>query len=148
MSKSIEDIVDFYLRKRIAENSAPVVLVPTSLRIPEKLKVDIDILAHFLGVSKNSLMSDLLAASVEQGLQVLRQSQIHVESYGVAGHIPSSSVDEARQAAFKDLENGRTPLFSIESDFRSSLEHLNAPTEVELIQQLSSLVDSVKGKKS
>jgi hypothetical protein len=149
MSKSVEDIVDFYLRKRIAENSASVVLVPTSLRIPEKLKADIDVLAHFLGVSKNSLMSDLLAASVEQGLQVLRQAEIRVESYGVAGHIPSASVDEARQSSFDAIEAAATPLYSIEADFYAAIETLNAPNQEELTQQLHLLaVQSSLEKKS
>ena len=136
MSKSVENIVDFYLRKRITENSAAVVLIPTSLRIPEKLKADIDVLAHFLGVSKNSLMSDLLEVAVEQGLQALRQSEIRVESYGVAGHIPSASVDEARQSSFDATKTGTTPLYSIEADFRDAIETMTASSQDELTQQL------------
>jgi len=86
----------------------PFPTVTTSLRMPEDLRFKLDLLAWYLGTSRQSLMNTIISDGVAEGLQAFRDVDFR-QGERQGGRL--FSVDEALKEGLEALRQGETPEF-------------------------------------
>lgn len=93
-------------RGEVRDSSFPT--VTTSLRMPEDLRFKLDLLAWYLGTSRQALLMTVIGDAVSEGLQAFRDVDFR-QGEGMSGHL--FSVDEAIKEGLQALRQGETPQF-------------------------------------
>lgn len=67
----VYDTIDFRMRQRWEEleSNSPIGTTQMTIRVPDDVKLRLDLLASFLDMTRNSLVVDLLNAAVEDAIE-------------------------------------------------------------------------------
>lgn len=92
----VREVVNFHLKRIAYENtSTPSDLAALTIRIPVELRIQLDVLSTFLGISRNALLNDLLEPVVEEAFAQLCSEDAPVSELKVNGMTPQQMLLQA-----------------------------------------------------
>ena len=92
----VREIVNFHLKRIAYENiSTPSDLAALTIRIPMEIRIQLDILSTFLGISRNALLNDLLEPVVEEAFTQLCSKDAPVRDLKINGMTPQQMLLQA-----------------------------------------------------
>lgn len=70
MSDDVNGLVDYYLKRIVDEHDDDDDdIVPMTMRIPSYLKIQLEVVAEFLGLSRNALCTEFLEFAADQAMK-------------------------------------------------------------------------------
>lgn len=104
-----ERIKELFEQSEPASRGPAFPTVTTSLRMPEDLRFKLDLLAWYLGTSRQALLMTILQDAVSEGLQAFRDVSFRQGGDGCDERM--FSVDDALEEGLKALREGKSPEF-------------------------------------
>jgi len=119
MKTTVNDVIDFKMKSRLAETDAKEATTQLTVRVPESLKVKLDVISDFIGGTRNSLLVELLEVACDEAIERINDNP-YIEELSING----KTIYQAIEAAMKgDVEH--PGLANADHEMEMSLDRLN-----------------------
>lgn len=115
----VSELIDFKMRCLDLETQAKEATTQLTVRVPESLKVKLDVMSEFVGGTRNSLLIELLEIACDEAIERINDNP-YIGNLTING----KTIHQAIEAAMKG-EVANPGLADAEHETETSLERLN-----------------------